>query len=147
MVRALWIAAAVACSGASPPPAQPAAQPVVAVDAGVAVDAAALDQDLPRLAERSVAMYRDVALALAGGPDCAAATGKLRTLAAGYRDVVTAIARVLHDGRGKELRAALDPHSDAYDRSAQAIVTSPTMSRCAHDPGFAKAFDDLLDAP
>jgi hypothetical protein len=145
--RVIWFAAAVACSGSSPPPAQPSPPVVVAVDAAPA-DAAPLDQDLPRLAERSLAMYRDVAQALtASGSDCVAATAKLRTLAASYRDVVTANAKVLHDGRARELRAALDPHSEAFDRSAQAIMTSPTMSTCAQDAAFAKAFDELLEAP
>lgn len=147
MLRVLWIAAAVGCGGSSPPTA-PAAAPVAVVDAGVASGAPALDEDLPRLAQRSLAMYHDVARALtASGQSCAAATAKLRTLAAGYRDVVTANAKVLHDGRARELRAALDPHGEDFDRSAQAIVTSPTMSRCSQDPGFARAFDDLLEAP
>jgi ABC-type transporter Mla subunit MlaD len=119
---------------------------VVVADA--AVDAAPLDQDLSRLAERSLAMYQDVAKAFAAtGQDCAAATARLRQLAAAYRDVVTANAKVLHDGRAKQLRAALEPHDEAFNRSAQAVVQSPTMSSCSRDAAFAKAFDELLEAP
>jgi hypothetical protein len=144
----ITIAAAVACSGTPPPPAQSAEPgPVVAVpDAGF--DATALDQDLPRLAERSLGMYEDVARTLAAsGEDCAAAAAKLGQLAGAYRDVVTANAKVLHDGRAKQLRAALGPYGESFDRSARAIVQSPAMSRCARDPAFAKAFDELLEAP
>ena len=148
MLRVMWIAVAVACSGKPPPPAQPVASTPAPAVADAGVDAAPLDQDLPRLAERSLAMYRDVASALAAsGEDCKAATDKLGQLAAGYRDVVTANARVLHDGRAKQLRAALDPHSEDFDRSAQAIMKSPTMSKCSQDRGFARAFDELLEAP
>jgi len=146
-MRVIWIAAAVACSGTPPPPAQPAAPPP-AIVADAAVDAAPLDQDLPRLAERSLAMYKDVAKAFAAaGSDCAAATTRLDQLAAAYRDVVAANAKVLHDGRAKELRVALEPHDEEFNRAAQAVMQSPTMSRCSQDRAFAKAFDELLEAP
>jgi hypothetical protein len=153
MSRAIWILAAVACSGrpAPPPPAMPVAAPVIdaaVADAAVPADAAALEQDLPRLAERSLAMYRDVADALAAsGVDCGAAITKLRAMTAGYRDVVGANAKVLRDGRAAELRAALAPHNDAFDGAARAIMESPTMSACAPDPAFARAFEDLLEPP
>lgn len=136
--------AAVGCSG-KPPPAQ-VAEPAPAAAAGDA--ARALDQDLPRLVERSLVMYRDVARVLADNPeDCAAAAGKLGQLAGMYREVVTANAKVLHDGRARQLKAALEPHGEAFDRSAQAIMQSPAMAKCAQDPAFAKAFDELLEAP
>lgn len=144
------IAAAVACRGKPPPPAQPAeAVPSAdASDAGAAIDAASLDQDLPRLAQRSLVMYQDVANAFAAsGDDCVAATAKLGQLAGMYRDVVMANAKVLRDGRAKQLQAALDPHGDAFDGAARAIIQSPTMSKCSQDPAFAKAFDELLEAP
>jgi CxxC motif-containing protein (DUF1111 family) len=143
------IAAALGCSGKPPPPAQAAEPtPVAAIADAAAADAAALDQDLPRLALRSLVMYQDVAKALAGsGEDCAAAAGKLGQLAGTYREVVTANTKVLHDGRAKQLKAALEPHGEAFDRSAQAIVQSPAMAKCAQDAAFAKAFDALLEAP
>lgn len=147
MLRVMWIAAALACSGRSsgPPPAPPVAH---AAPADAAVDAAPLDQDLPRLVERSLALYQDIAKAFAAsGEDCAAASGRLRELTERYRDVVAANAKVLRDGRAKELRAALDPRSDAFDAAAAAVVQSPTMSRCAQDRGFARAFDELVASP
>jgi len=148
MSRALWLAVVVACSGPSAPEVR--APPPVAIDAGVAhavIDAPALDRDLPRLVERSLAMYRDVAGALAASADCAVVAARLGELARGYRDVVDANAKVLHDGRAKELRAALEPHGDAFDASARTIVQSPTMAKCSQDAAFAKAFDALLEPP
>jgi hypothetical protein len=144
--RVLWLVAAVACS--RPPPAHRDPAPVVAAPADAAVlDAAPLDQDLPRLVERAIAMYQDIAKALtASGADCAAASTRLGQLAAGYRDVVTANAKVLRDGRAKELKAALEPRGDVFDAGAQAIMQSPTMARCARDPAFTKALDQLLEA-
>lgn len=141
---AIAIAAGAACSGKPPPPPQAAAPAVAAAPA----DAGTLDQDLPRLVERSLVMYQDVARALAESrQDCATATARLGQLAATYREVVTANAKVLRDGRAPELRAALDPHGEAFDRSAQAIMQSPAMAACAQDAAFARAFDDLLEAP
>jgi len=145
MMRALWIAATLGCSGAAPPAPHPT--PVaIAVDAGPPPDARPLDRDLPRLVERSLAMYHDIAAAFtASGDDCAAATAQLGQLAMRDRDVVAANAAVLHDGRAAQLRAALAPHSDAFDAAARAIMQSPTLSRCAQDPAFAKAFDELFE--
>jgi hypothetical protein len=158
MVRALSIAAALAtlatlatlvpaCGGAANPPAAPpgAAAPR---DAGAAVDAAPLDQDLAKLVELSLAMYREVATAFtAAGPSCADATARLREIARRYRDVAAANAKVLHDGRGKQLRAALGPHDEQFDAAAAAVVQSPTMSACAKDAAFGKAFDELVAPP
>jgi len=146
MLRVLWIAAAIACSGRSsgPPPAQPA--PVAAADA--AVEATPLDQDLSKLVERSLAMYQDVARAFeASQGNCAAATARLRELAGRYRDVAVANAKVLHDGRDKELRAALGPRGEQFDAAAAAVVQSPIMSKCAQDRSFGKAFDELVAPP
>ncbi|MBC7974325.1 MAG: hypothetical protein H7138_05015 [Myxococcales bacterium] len=63
------------------------------------------------------------------------------------RDVVAANAQVLRDGRGAELRTALDRQGAAFDESARAIMQSPTLARCAQDPAFTRAFDLLLSAP
>ncbi len=158
MLRVMSIAAVLAACGgrapgppASPPPAPPAA--VAPADAGApppspVADATPLDQDLPRLVDRALALYRDVAGALsASGDDCAAASARLRALSDRYRDVVTANARVLRDGRARQLRAALESHGDEFDAVAQAVVQSPTMARCAPDPAFGKAFDELLAPP
>jgi hypothetical protein len=148
MMRWIWIVAAVACSSKPPPAAKPVEPVPVTVVADAAVDAMPLDQDLSQLVERSLAMYQDVAKALAAaGEDCKAAAASFGQLATAYRDVVTANAKVLHDGRAKQLRAALEPHSDEFDRLAKAVVQSPAMSKCSQDPAFARAFDDLLEAP
>lgn len=164
MLRVMSIAAVLAaCSGRAPVPAAPPA-PAAAVpappvastlaDAGPPpaapdpANAAPLDQDLPRLVERALAMYRDVAGALAaGGNDCAAASARLRELSGRYRDVVLANAKVLRDGRARQLRAALESHGDDFDAAAQAVVGSPIMAKCAPDPAFGKAFDELLAPP
>lgn len=144
-VAAVAAVAAIACSGAAPAP-RPVPALATVADAAVPADAA-LDQDLARLAERSLVMYRDIAQALAGEGDCAAASARLRALAAAHRDVVTVTAQVLQDGRAAELRAALAPHGAALDRAARAIMTSATMSSCAQDPPFAQAFDELIEPP
>ena len=149
MLRMMWLAAAAAigCSGKPPPAARPAEPAPVAVVADASVDAAPLDQDLPRLAERSLAMYQAVAKAFAeSGEDCKAATTRLGQLTAEYRDVATANAKVLQDGRAKQLRAALDPHNDEFDRAAKAMMQSPTMAKCSQDRAFARAFDELHEA-
>jgi len=154
MLRAISIAAAIlaACSGGgggasgTAPPRRAAA--VAPIDAGAAVDAAPLDQDLARLVELSLAMYREVGSAFtASGRDCAAATARLRELARRYRDVVAGNAKVLRDGRARQLRTALGPHDAEFDAAAQAVVGSSTMASCAQDAGFGKAFDELVAPP
>lgn len=127
--------------GAAPPPPAPA-------DAAPPADAATLDRDLPRLAERSVRMYEAVAaLFQATGEDCAAATGELRNLHHAYSDVVIANGKVLHEGRARELKAALAPFDDQFDAAAKQIVGAPTLAKCVHDAAFTKAFDELVGAP
>lgn len=153
-----------ACSGRAPAPAAPAPPPppaaapapppastpadAAAPPVAAPADAAPLDQDLPRLVERALAMYRDVAGALAAsGNDCAGAAARLRALSERYRDVVTANARILRDGRARQLRTTLEAHGDEFDAAAQAVVGSPAMAKCAPDPAFARAFDELLAPP
>ncbi len=140
---------ALACSGSPPAPPRPPPEPVaIVVDAGPPADARSLDQDLPRLVERSLAMYQQLAAAFAAsGTDCAAATARLGELATRDRDVVAANAQVLRDGRAADLRAALDRQGAAFDESARAIMQSPTLASCAPDPAFARAFDLLLAPP
>lgn len=154
MTRVLWIAlVALGSLGACPQPAPvpapltpaPIGPPVVAADA--APDGP-LDQDLPRLAARATKLYQDVVVAFtAAGEDCAAAASKLGVLQSTYADVVAANAKVLHEGRARELRAALEPHADALDAAAKAIVGSKTMSKCSPDRAFTDAFDNLVGAP
>ena len=110
----------------------------------------ALDEDLPKLAARAVAMYQAIASTLAEPfADCAAIAAKLDAIETANRDAVTATARVLHAGHDKiqKLRAALEPHQVELDASAQAIAASSPMKSCANDPGFAAAIDHLLGEP
>ena len=146
VLAALCTTGLAACPPAAAPvePVKPT-QPVAAPDAAPAV---ALDQDLPRLAERATRLYQEVARAFASaGADCATATTKLRALQQTYGDVVAANAKVLHDGRARELRAALEPHAEALDAAAKAIVDSTTMSKCSPDRAFTDTFDELVGAP
>lgn len=138
--------AAIGCSGAPPAPVTPVVHAAPPVDAAAALTEA-LDQDLPKLVARSLVMQQDVAAALTASDDCAAVTAKLGQLAARYHDVAIANAKVVHDGRGDELHAVLDPQAPAFDSSARAIMQSPTLARCAPDPAFAHAFDQLFTPP
>ena len=143
---AVWLLV-IGCGHPATPPATPPSH-VVAIDAGVIADAKplALDDDLPRLAQRAVAMYGELSRALADPQDCAAATTKLQAIETSYADVIAANRRVLHGGRDKikQLHTALEPHQAEFDAAAQAIVQSPTMSTCSQDAGFAHAIDDLV---
>jgi hypothetical protein len=142
---ALWASAGCGTPGPGKPAAAgPAAQPA---DAGVP-DALPLDRDYDRLAGRAVALYEDVAEAFrAAGEDCERATARLDELAIAYRDVVAANAKILHEGRARELKRPLARLGDRFDAAAKAIIESPTMARCAEVPAFTKAFDDLVGAP
>lgn len=153
MMRALAVGLAALCGvglAACPPAATPATlvkppPPVAAPDAAPTV---ALDQDLARLAQRATNLYQEVAAAFtSAGVDCPAATTRLRALQQTYADVVAANAKVLHDGRARELRAALEPHAEVLDAAAKAIVDSQTMATCSPDRAFTDAFDELVGAP
>jgi uncharacterized protein (DUF4415 family) len=156
MTRMLWAALVAAACGSCSSPTTPKvptpgsghppadAAPAVVVPA----DAAPLDHDLPRLAERSVKLYQDVVAAFqAAGEDCSSAATKLNELRQTYADVVTANATVLHENRARELREALKPHEAQLDAAAKAIMESKTLSKCAQDGTFARAFDELVGAP
>lgn len=143
VVIALWIGTG--CGNPSKPASS--APPAPPADAAL-TDAQALDRDYARLAERAVALYEAVAEAFrAARQDCARATARLGELGATYRDVVTANAKVLHEGRARELKQALDKHGDRFDAAAKAIMESSTMATCFEDSAFTKAFDDLVGAP
>ncbi len=149
MSRVLSIALALAACGhpapAPTPPPPPPPPPAAPIDAAVAQP---LDRDLPSLAERATRLYQDVAAAFAAaGVECPAATAKLAVLQRTYADVVAANAKVLREGRAKELRAALESHADALDAAARSIVESPTMKQCSLDHAFTDAFDALVGAP
>ena len=154
MTRVLWIAlvalgSLTACPAPAPtstPVGPSPVRPVIVADA--AGPDAPLDHDLPRLAARATKLYQDVVVAFtSAAEDCAAATAKLGGLQATYADVVAANAKVLHEGRARELRAALEPHADALDAAAKAIVDSRTMAKCSTDRAFTDMFDKLVGAP
>ena len=152
VVIALWLCAGCGNPGpAKPPgggPVLPQAADAGVGDGGDGGGAGPLDRDYGRLADRAVAMYEAVAEAFrAAGKDCPKATAKVGELAAAYRDVVSANARVLREGRARELKQALAKHGDRFDAAAKAIIESETMARCSEDPAFTKAFDDLVGAP
>jgi hypothetical protein len=145
---------AVGCGHAAPAPAPPPGTTHAArsADAGFAAETTPpkLEDDLPRLAERAVAMFQAWQRALAdANEDCAAATGKLNQLAIEYADVIDANSRVVHAGHDKikQLRAELAKYDEQMDAAAEAIAHSKTMSNCAADPSFARAIDRIGGEP
>jgi len=146
MKRVLWVALLLCSCGNHHP--QQTTRTAPPADAAAPHDAPALDRDLPRLAQRALEMTEHVAAALtAAGEDCAAATQKLTELHAAYTDVVAANAKVMHDGRAREMRQALEPMSAQFDAAAKTIMGSKTLPRCSQDAAFARAFDLLFEAP
>src|SRR4051812_16765627 len=150
MTRVLWIALLVGCGHPAPAPSPP---PHVVGPAPVAPPPDAgppppLDRDLPRLAALATKLYQDIDAAFAAaGEDCAAAVQKLTALHTTYAEVVVANAKVLRDGRTRDLRAALEPHAADLDAAAKAIVQSRTMATCSPDHVFTDSFDALVGAP
>lgn len=147
MSRWAWFAViAIGCGHPSPP-----AKPGTGSNAPAPVDAAAeaplaLENDLPRLAERAVKLFADWRAALGdGSADCATATTKLSALADANLDVIEANRKVLRGTRDKvkAMRAELEKYQTELDASANAIASSPTMTKCSSDPAFAKAIDRL----
>ena len=155
MHRLLLVIGLVACGTKASPPivpppppdAGPDAPPIVGPDAAPVADGP-LDRDLPRLALKSVALYEAVVAAFrSAGASCPAATKALTDLVSTYASVSRANAIVLHEGRARELKAALAKYDDKLDAAAKEIVGSQTMSKCTSDRAFTKAFDDLVGAP
>jgi hypothetical protein len=149
MLRWLAIAALASCGHA--PPASSETGATHATPVAAPADAAqppGLDDDLPKLAERSTALYQQLAKVLGppGSTDCAAIARELDKVATDNADVLAANARVLHAGHDKiqALKNAIEPHQDALDAAAKTISESQTMKTCAEDAGFAKAIDRLL---
>jgi hypothetical protein len=137
---------AIGCGHSAPPPPPPIQKPVVVIDAGVPVDATpiALEDDLPRLAERALALFKAWAAALdESGEDCAAATAKINAIADQYADVIAANKKVLHAGRDKvkALRFELAKNEEQFDAAAKAVVHSRPMAACHDDADFARAID------
>jgi hypothetical protein len=139
------VALAIGCGHPAPPPAPPVA-PVSAPADAAPPDTRALDDDLPALAERAVALYQGWQRAFAeAGTDCGAATTKMNALADANADLIAANQRLAASGHDKikAARAELDKHAGEIDPAAQAIMQGPTMSACSGDPDFNKALDRL----
>src|SRR5439155_19525452 len=137
----------VACGHPAPtaPPQQPIAR---TADAAIDVTGPPLDQDLPRLAERSVHMMKDLLTAMqAAGTDCGVATQKVTAVADAYLDVTAASSKIAHAGhdRVKQLHEALAPYDAELDATAKLIAQAITASNCAGDAGFSHAFDRLSE--
>src|SRR5262249_34879913 len=117
----------IGCGHASPPPAPPHAPP----DAGVAVAGpTALDDDLPRLADRAVVMMNEFAQAVTeAGEDCAVATAKINAVADKYADVIAANQKIYRAGheRVKQLREALAAHDEEMTAAAQKVMGAPAL--------------------
>jgi hypothetical protein len=148
-VLSIALAGVLACSSHSTPagPGGHGSAPPPPIDAPAAAQEP-LDRDLPRLAERGVKLYEEVAQAFrAAGEDCAAAAAKVIELELRYRDVTAANRKVLHDGRARELKRALAPFEDRLDAAAKDLMQSAAMAKCSQDAAFSKAFDDLVGAP
>lgn len=148
MSRWVVLAMAAACGHA----ATPAPQPPVGTTHAAPVDRSppptppALEDDLPRLADRAVTFYAQWQRAMAdAGQDCAVATQKIDEVADANADFITANAKIEKQGHDKivALRQALEPHAAELDASAKAIVKSPAMVACHDNADFAHAIDRL----
>jgi hypothetical protein len=142
-----WALLAILANGCGQPRASPMtpAPSTVTGDAAI-LEQAPLDQDLPRLADRAVALYADWARAFAeAGTDCTLATSKMNEIADTYADVIEANRRILHAGHAKvvAMRDEMRKHETENDASAKAIMEGPTMTECSSDPAFSKAVDRL----
>ena len=140
-MRSLVLAlAATACGHAAPAPAPVVPRPAPVVATPPPAPPLPLDRDLPRLADRVLAMYEAIGDALTGS--CDEVTGRLATLP--VDDVVAAIATVLHDGRGRDLHAALARRDPRFAELGRRITGSPVMASCASDPAFTAAFEKVV---
>ena len=124
----------------APRPADAGAAPV-----GDTAPVGPLDQNLDRLAERSVALYGDVVRAFdAAGENCAVAASKLDELTRTHADVIAANAKVLHEGREMQLKIALRRFDALFQASAKAIMQGKTIAACFQDAAFVKALEGLI---
>lgn len=147
MSRWSWLASfAIGCGHPAAPTTQttPAQPQAAAPDAAVAPRA--LDDDLPRLADRAVKLYVDWQNAFElAGTNCEDATTKMNALADANADLIAANQRLVRAGHDKikAARAELEKRSAEIDPAAQAIMTGPTMSACKADAPFNAALERL----
>jgi hypothetical protein len=143
MTAMRWIVfalAAMACGHASPTPAPVAPPPARVVIAPPPAPPLPLDRDLPRLVDRLLAMYQAIGDALIGSCD----EVTVRLVALPFGDVPAAITKVLHDGRGSDLHAALAGHDSRFAELGRRITESPVIASCAGNAVFADALDKVI---
>ena len=142
MSKWAWLATiAFACGHASTPATPAPTSAPARTDAPVA-----LENDLPRMAERMAQMYRDWKQAFAdAGSDCVVATTKMNALVDANRDLSEASRRLLHAGheRVKAFKAERAKYDAEIDANAKAIFESPTINACKNDKAFSRAFDRM----
>jgi hypothetical protein len=146
MSRWVFLAIMFGCGHAAPAPSSPPTTIGTSHAAPPQATPAALEDDLPRLAERAVKFYADWQHAMEeSASDCTVATAKINALADANADFITANAHVAHAGHDKivQLRAALEPHAAELDASAKAIVDSPTLKACHDNVEFSHAIDRI----
>jgi len=137
------LAVVLGCGGHPPPTGTTVTTTPPVVDAAT-IEPTPLDQDLDRLATRSIALFGELAKLLAAADDdCAAMTSKLGELDTRYADVIAANAKVLHDGREMQLKLALRHYDDQFRDAAKMIVDAKVVATCAHDQAFTSALDRL----
>jgi hypothetical protein len=144
MHRMRWLlVVALGCGSHPPAPTEPAPHPHAVVDAAVP-DAGPLDQDLDRLATRSLGLLDELGRAFATvGEDCTAATAKLGELSTRYADVIAANAKLLQEGREMQLKLALRRYEERFLAAAKLVMESKTVAACALDDPFTRAFGRL----
>jgi hypothetical protein len=144
-----WVVLAIIAGcghGTAPPRAPPSA---IGTTHAAPIDAAtspALEDDLPRLAERAVKLYADWQQVMdEANSDCTAAAAKIGALADANADFITANVHIMRGGHDKvvQLRAALEPHAAELDAAGKAIAQSPTMTACRDNAAFAHAIDRI----
>src|SRR5580704_2028979 len=145
MARWLLFAALAGCSHGAPPSRNSRELANAPADASVPPDAAALDDDLARLAARSTQLYQELAASLVDATDCAADASKVETIETSYVDVIAANARVTRASRDKALalKDALVPFEPALGSAMHAIADAPIVKQCARDARFSAAIDQL----
>lgn len=136
----------VGCGGRSANPI--VTTPPPPVDAGAPVEPpppGPLDQNLDRLAERSVTLYGEIATAFdAAGENCGVAATKLDQLTRAHAEVIAANLKVLDEGREMQLKIALRRFDEQFQKSAKAIIQSKTIAACFQDAAFVKALEGLV---
>src|SRR5262245_33961072 len=129
MLRWAWLALVIGCGHPSTPVTTgTGSQSAVRADAAIP-----LDEDLPRLAERMLKLYKDWQQAFAeAGTDCALATTKLDVIVKANTDLLAAMRRVMRAGHAKiqALRKEREKYDAEIDASAKAIFESPTLAKC-----------------